>query len=315
MDVTFDLHGDTYKPYRKPNDKPVYIHTESNHPPNVAKQLPEAVNKRLNEISCNKKAFDDFKGDYEQALSDSGHRSKLTFENKDDHTNVKTKKTNQRKRNIIWYTPPYNSSLKTNLGKEFLKILDKHFPINNPLHKVLNRKKVKMSYSCTQNMQSIIRSHNHKVLSGKKAPTASRCSCRKPNKCPVPGKCATPNVIYRATVSHDQKTAQYIGSTATDFKLRYGNHKKSFNKEAYKNETTLSSYVWENNQNPTPNINWEFLKECQSYAPGQKACDLCLSEKFFIVQNLHRVNNLNKRTDLGNKCPHKKFYTLRNGIT
>ena len=106
LDVTFDLHGDMYKPYRKPNHKPVYIHTESNHPPNVAKQLPEAVNKLLNEISCNKKAFDDFKGDYEQALSDSGHRSKLTFENKDDPTNVKTKKTNQRKRNIIWYTHP-----------------------------------------------------------------------------------------------------------------------------------------------------------------------------------------------------------------
>ena len=31
-DVTFDLTNGTYKPYRKPNDKPLYINRSSNHP-------------------------------------------------------------------------------------------------------------------------------------------------------------------------------------------------------------------------------------------------------------------------------------------
>ena len=31
LDVTLDLHGEKYHPYRKPNDTPNYIHKDSNH--------------------------------------------------------------------------------------------------------------------------------------------------------------------------------------------------------------------------------------------------------------------------------------------
>ena len=316
LDVTLDLHGDIYKPYRKPNDNPVYIHKESNHPPHVAKQLPISVNKRLNTISCDKTSFDNFKGDYEKALCKSGLYSKLTFEPK--RHNIESSRTKkQRKRNVIWFTPPYCASLKTNLGKEFLKLIDKNFPINNPLHAILNRKTVKMSYSCTENMQTLMQNHNRKVLNKNenKQQKVSRCSCRNAVNCPVPGECATENVIYQATVTHDNKTAEYIGSTAPDFKLRYGNHTKSFKFDKYKNDTTLSAYVWDNALNPNPTIKWKFLRKCKQYAPGQKACDLCLSEKHFILTSLHQTNNLNKRTDLGNKCPHKKWYTLAECVT
>ena len=33
LDVTFNLNNATYYPYRKPNDHPLYINVESNHPP------------------------------------------------------------------------------------------------------------------------------------------------------------------------------------------------------------------------------------------------------------------------------------------
>ena len=33
LDVTFNLAKSTYRPYRKPNDNLLYIHTSSNHPP------------------------------------------------------------------------------------------------------------------------------------------------------------------------------------------------------------------------------------------------------------------------------------------
>ena len=39
LDVTFNLAKQYYKPYRKPNDTPLYIHRSSNHPPTVKKQL------------------------------------------------------------------------------------------------------------------------------------------------------------------------------------------------------------------------------------------------------------------------------------
>ena len=33
LDVTFNLHKNTYEPYRKPDNQPVYINVNSNHPP------------------------------------------------------------------------------------------------------------------------------------------------------------------------------------------------------------------------------------------------------------------------------------------
>ena len=39
LDINFDLSEDIYKPYMKPNDKPVYVHTESNHPRSILKNI------------------------------------------------------------------------------------------------------------------------------------------------------------------------------------------------------------------------------------------------------------------------------------
>ena len=38
LDVTFDLGNGKSKPYRKPNDDPLYIDRHSNHPPSIIKQ-------------------------------------------------------------------------------------------------------------------------------------------------------------------------------------------------------------------------------------------------------------------------------------
>ena len=40
LDVNFDLTKYIYKPYRKPNDEPVYINRHSNHSPNIVRQIP-----------------------------------------------------------------------------------------------------------------------------------------------------------------------------------------------------------------------------------------------------------------------------------
>ena len=58
LDVTFNLNTGIFKPYMKDNDKPVYVHSKSNHPPNVLKNIPMGVNNRLNRISSNKAVFD-----------------------------------------------------------------------------------------------------------------------------------------------------------------------------------------------------------------------------------------------------------------
>ena len=59
LDVTFDLQRGIFKPYRKPNDTTNYVHSKSNHPPSILKNIPKNVNKRLSSISANKEVFDE----------------------------------------------------------------------------------------------------------------------------------------------------------------------------------------------------------------------------------------------------------------
>ena len=65
---------------------------------------------------------------------------------------------------MIWLNPPYSLDVETNVGGEFLKLIDKHFPPNHPLHSICNRSTVKVSYRCMPNFGSVIARHNAKIL-------------------------------------------------------------------------------------------------------------------------------------------------------
>ena len=65
----------------------------------------------------------------------------------------------------MWYNPPYCSSVNINLGKEFLKLVDKKFPNSFFYNKTFNRKTVKIVYSCMSNVKTLIQSHNRTVIS------------------------------------------------------------------------------------------------------------------------------------------------------
>ena len=52
------------------------------------------------------------------------------------------------KRAIIWYNPPYSMNVKSNMGKTFLKLLQKHFSPTHPMYTIFKKNKIKISYSC-----------------------------------------------------------------------------------------------------------------------------------------------------------------------
>ena len=56
----------------------------------------------------------------------SGYKDRLVYKNSSVNENDKHEKK-KRKRNIIWYNPPYSANVKTNIGKTFFKLLKKHF--------------------------------------------------------------------------------------------------------------------------------------------------------------------------------------------
>ena len=67
------LNG-TYRPYKKWNDRLPYIHSSSNHPPNVIKQIPNPIQKRLLKNLSNEEIFNPGKYEYEDALKESGFK-------------------------------------------------------------------------------------------------------------------------------------------------------------------------------------------------------------------------------------------------
>ena len=43
LDVSLNLRNGTYRPYKRPNDRVLYIQSLSNHPPNVIKQISNSI--------------------------------------------------------------------------------------------------------------------------------------------------------------------------------------------------------------------------------------------------------------------------------
>ena len=102
LDVTLDLASGKYYPYTKEGNIPLYVHTKSNHPPTILKNIPESINKRLSEISSDKECFDNAKPIYQEALNKSGYRYNLSF---NATLNQSPRPPRNRKRNIIWFNP------------------------------------------------------------------------------------------------------------------------------------------------------------------------------------------------------------------
>ena len=305
LDVTFNLNDGTYRPYMKPNNQTVYVNRRSNHPGNVIKAVPSSVNKRLSNISSDANQFSESIHPYQNALNDAGYEHQLKFEpNSHNHTK------RNRNRNIIWFNPPFSKHVKTNVGRKFLQLIDKHFPRDSILHKIFNRNNVKMSYSCMDNMGKIINAHNKSILRESDPAPSKTCNCRKPTDCPLSGNCLTKSIIYEATVSSNQGNKTYVGLCETEFKLRYNNHKSTFKLEQKRNSTSLSKHIWELKDAKSDfTVKWKILKKCQSYSNISKRCQLCLWEKYFII-TANKPTNLNSRSELISKCRHAKKYLL-----
>ena len=183
-----------------PINKPIYVSRHSNHPPNVLKNIPSGINRRLSAISANETIFDQTAPLYQAELDRNGYNYRLKF---DPPQGVGGKKTRRKKKRIVWFNPPYSMDVKTDVGAKFLKIIDRCFPPGSILHPVLNRKTLKLSYRCLPNIGSIIAGHNCKLLSnfeGRKNVQTPTCNCQKKEDCPVPGKCTLKNVMYHTTV-------------------------------------------------------------------------------------------------------------------
>jgi hypothetical protein len=101
LDLTLDLKNETFSPFRKPNDDTLYVDNRSNHPPSIINHIPSSINKRISSL------FSD------QASLILLHH----FTNR------------RRRRNIIWFNLPFSKTIQTNVCRNFLQLIGKHFPL------------------------------------------------------------------------------------------------------------------------------------------------------------------------------------------
>ena len=194
------------------------------------------VKDRLSLLSSNEEIFEREAHLYRKALLEAGYNDEIKYEKFSNN-----KKT--RKRNIIWFKPPWSDTIITKIGSLFLKLIEKHFPSNDPLRKLFNKNSLKLSYGCLPNVNSFISAQNRKLLSNIWADKV-QCNCRGGvTACPVNGRCKEENVVYKVTVNTLENSKTYIGSTV-NFKDRFNQHQSSFRLHKYKNNTALSTYIW-----------------------------------------------------------------------
>ena len=135
------MRSGTYCPCKKPNDKLYYVHTLSNHPPQIIRQLSFSISERLCNSSSNE--IDEVKI----------YKSTLKYKLK----NTPGKNKNRRS-NIIWFNASFRKHATINAAKSFFRLLDKYFPKSNRLHKIFKRKWLYM-----ENGSQITKRYNKRV--------------------------------------------------------------------------------------------------------------------------------------------------------
>ena len=101
-EVSLNLNNSNYKPYHKPDNEILYIHTDSDHPPNILKQIPTSTENQISTLSSNETISNESKEIYQKALEKSGYQQTLKYHPANDNVNNKQ----NRKRNVIWFNPP-----------------------------------------------------------------------------------------------------------------------------------------------------------------------------------------------------------------
>ena len=267
------MENESYRPFTKPNNIPEYVHKLSNHPPLVLKNIPESINKRLSTVSSNEEMFNTAADQYQEALYRSGYDYKLQFD--PSAGQISSKKKRNRQRNITWFKPPYNSTVKTKVFGEFFKLVDRCFPVGYAHRKIFNRNTLKASYSTTPNMGQIIAGKKSRLLKENGVP-ARTCNCRQ-KVCPFGGMCKVPGVVYQAVVEDKNgETQSYVGMTKPDFKTRLAIHNKSYRDPSYC-QTALSRHYRElAAKGLEPQVTYTLIDRGQPYSPKTGICQLCI---------------------------------------
>ena len=95
LSVTLNLEKGTFKPFKKENDTPIYIHTSSNHSPSIIKQIPISICYRQSDKI---KVFNIKKNIYNNAQKKKKKKCGYTQQ---EYTPLKAKPKNRKRNNLV----------------------------------------------------------------------------------------------------------------------------------------------------------------------------------------------------------------------
>ena len=225
--------------------------------------------------------------------------------------NNRKSKSQAGKRNVVWFNPPYSDSVKTNIGKEFFRLLSPHFPSHHTLRKICNKNSVKLSYSCVPNVATIISSHN-KVLLRKETTQTDLLPCNSLDKsnCPLDSRCRKKSFVYKATEMR-WCTMDYVKPSSNPVIIIIYSYSNTDIKQAPPNYQNIFGDVRRRNEPHSQLGNCSSRPIAPAYNSGNCVCQTCLEEKYQILI-LNCANTLHKRSEIINKCQHRAKFKLKN---
>ena len=176
-----------------------------------------------------------------------------------------------------------------------------------------------MSYSCTQNMANIIKSHNNRTLKPRNKNTHENCNCNTKEQCPPQNKYLFTNIVYNAhiTTNDDPQGRDCIGLTEGTFKNVLLNTRALSTTSITATKITVKVCVESKERRKEYKICWSSVDTAKACNNGSNKCGLCLCEKLAILKG-RNARLLNTRDELISKCRHEnKFYiqNYKNEIT
>jgi hypothetical protein len=93
----------------------------------LIKNIPAAIERRLVKISCAEEVFLQAVPNYQMELDRRGYNYKLSYNPPVRPTHPPVTKRGCRR--ITWFNPPYSLDVATNVARDFLELVDRHFPL------------------------------------------------------------------------------------------------------------------------------------------------------------------------------------------
>ena len=186
-----------------------------------------SVKRRLSKLSSNEKIFNNSIPTYQEALIKTDYNHKLTYQKYDQNKN----NSDRRKRQIIWFNPPYSKNVTTKVGKFFLSLSDRHFPPLHKLRRLFNCNNVKISQNCL------------KLLCPSLSVVRRTCNLINIPQCPLQRQYLNNNILYQASITpigENSETKVYYGICEATFEQGYANQKELFNHRNRKSDTEVS---------------------------------------------------------------------------